>query len=93
MKRLKYYGELIHSDKPKWSMIYCLVPGCTKETYLTGSSQGFTRYAAGSQHGYAHWRDYHKEQGHKTKNYDLCPECMKAADEKWMSILQKKGIK
>jgi hypothetical protein len=55
--------EIIISDKPKKSIVECLVPNCKRTWRLSGGHQGFT-FAAAQSHAYAHWRRYHAEQKH-----------------------------
>lgn len=55
--------------------IRCLVPGCDRNWFLEGGSQGFVKSAALS-HAWAHWRRHHHEKKHpEVAVLNLCREC------------------
>ena len=55
--------------------IRCLVPGCTRDWFLEGGTQGFVK-AAALKHAWVHWDKYHEQNKHKdVEALNLCREC------------------
>ena len=72
MKYLSEYQPWF--TKPKVGKFKCLVPGCGKEWFLSGSSQGFMRHAA-LAHIWKHWeKAIHIPQKHEG-NVRTCQKC------------------
>ena len=68
------------SLKPRLGMVHCNVPRCDRKWRLEGGHQGFT-IASAESHAYAHWRKFHKEQGHDGEFRVTCKECITAQEE------------